>query len=139
MQALFWPVFTLISFYAYTKAILPGLECRKTLVRLHDPVHPWLPRFDTSIPVNILQYSAYVIYAGTLYSIVSSDPHLTNAVFAAWACMWWIRSLCLWLAPFEVPEGQIHLSDPVQRAYLQDIPAFDKVGDSSRRRSVRFV
>lgn len=87
--------------------ILRWNEGRPELVVIPDPLFKYLPLYDTSIPVNFILYLSSVMVA---LHIKELDPTLSCKT---WILLMLVRTLVLWLHPFQGCPYMKPLRDPI--------------------------
>ncbi len=119
--SLFWSV---LQFY--TKTVLPYIERRRNTVQIYDPILVRMPCFDTTNAVNQIEHACMVVFIpAMLYTVLWVDPWHAPLVSLSWSMLFLLRSLTLYVCPFQIPEGHIHLQDPMQTHFIKREQCFD--------------
>lgn len=103
---MFLYVVTLVFFVWYSQILLPWNEQRPYLVAIEDMAYDWLPRFDVSVPVCIIQLYALLLF-------VWEWQQWDQELFAgSMLCLMCSRTLVLLFLPLRAHPTHIPLRDP---------------------------
>lgn len=108
--------------------VLEYCERRDGVMCLRDPVFEHLPIVDLTRYVNLLQHFIHFLYAPNVLYLMyhcdeSTDWPVTMLSFILIIAS---RMLCIYLTPFETPNGHIHLEDSLQNVLTARKKNYDR-------------
>lgn len=128
LQILLWVAVLGKTIHFSVNNVLDHCEKRTDVVSIADPVLEFLPRYDLTKYINLLQHLMHFFHTpNILYLMYHCDESTDWAVMMlSFTLIVATRVLCIYLTPLDVPKGHIHLEDTLQNAVTAKKKNYDR-------------
>jgi hypothetical protein len=120
------------TFKFFLQTVLPFCENRpdEELVTLDDPILRVLPLVNCTQFINKSTHVVYMMYAFNVVYLIGAyctgDYREASVTMTAFTLLFAVRTVFLYITPFNLPKNHIHLEDQVQNVVATRHENFDK-------------